>query len=91
MNIIEMVEVANSLSEHINACYADINDIDFMINNLKKKKKTISNRANKYAHKLKDIINNKLFNNAINKDSKDKFLLILNELDEFINKVNLDT
>ena len=47
MNLSNMVELANHISESLNAHYRDIGDIDFLIEELNKKKKGIAKRMEK--------------------------------------------
>ncbi len=90
MNIIEMVQLANYLSKSINECYSDINDIDFMMHDLKKKKKVLAKRMEMSAKQLKVILNNKSFVEQVNNESIEDLTEALEGVDDLISTIESD-
>lgn len=65
LTLTNMVELANHLSESLTAHYRDIGDIDFVIEELNRKKKAIARRMERDAAHLRKIINDKYFNDNV--------------------------
>ena len=79
-----MVELANHISESLNAHYRDIGDIDFLIEELNKKKKGIAKRMEKDAAHLRTIMTDATFASGITKQSMDDFKEALEGVDELV-------
>ena len=88
MNLTSMVELANHISESLSAHYRDINDIDFMIADLNKKKKSIARRMEKDAAHLRAIMNDTAFSNGVNSEALENFKEALDGVDELVEMVN---
>lgn len=88
MNLANMVELANHISESLNAHYQDINDIDFMIEELNKKKKGIAKRMERDAAHLRTIITDATFSNGVSSTALDNFKEALDGVDELVEIVN---
>jgi hypothetical protein len=83
-----MVELANHISESLNAHYQDINDIDFMIEELSKKKNGIARRMEKDAAHLRTIITDATFSNGVSSTALENFKEALDGVDELVEIVN---
>jgi len=88
MTLVGLVELANHLSMSLNNHYRDIGDIDFMIEELNKKKKGIARRMQKDATQLRAIMNDATFINGVNEKAKCDFKDALDGVDELIEVVN---
>lgn len=88
MNLSNLVELANHISESLNAHYQDINDIDFMIADLSKKKKGIVRRMEKDAAHLRTIMTDATFHNGVSSTVLESFKEALDGVDELIEIVN---
>jgi hypothetical protein len=88
MNLTNMVELANHISESLNAHYQDINDIDFMIEELSKKKNGIARRMEKDAAHLRTIITDATFSNGVSSTALENFKEALDGVDELVEIVN---
>ena len=88
MSIIGMIELANHISESLNSHYQDINDIDFMIEELNKKKKGIARRMEKDAAHLRTIITDATFSSGVSSTALDNFKEALDGVDELVEIVN---
>ncbi len=87
MELTGLVELANHLSYSLNNHYADINDIDFMIEELNKKKKAIAMRMEKDALRLHSIMNDTTFVNGINEQALSDFNEALESVDELVDVI----
>lgn len=90
MNIIEMVQLANYLSASINECYSDINDIDFMMHDLRNKKKTLAKRMERSVKQLKAILNNDSFIEQVRAESIEELTEALEGTDDLIATIKSD-
>lgn len=90
MNIIEMVQLANYLSSSINECYSDINDIDFIMHDLRKKKKTLARRMERSVKQLKAILNNDSFIEQVRAESIEELTEALEGTDDLIATIKSD-
>lgn len=88
MNLTNMVELANHISESLNAHYQDINDIDFMIEELNKKKKGVARRMERDATHLRTIMTDATFSNGISSSALENFKEALDGVDELVEIVN---
>lgn len=88
MNLTGMAELANHISESLSAHYRDINDIDFMIADLNKKKKSIARRMEKDAAHLRTIMNDITFSSSVNSATLENFKEALDGVDELVEMVN---
>lgn len=88
MNITNMVELANHISESLNSHYRDIGDIDFLIEELSKKKKGIARRMEKDAAHLRTIMTDATFRNGISSTALENFKEALDGVDELVEIVN---
>lgn len=88
MNLTGLVELADNLSQSLNNHYADINDIDFMIEELNKKKKGIARRMRKDADHLRTIMTDAAFVNGVNTKAMDDFKEALEGVDELVEIIN---
>ena len=84
MNLSNMVELANHISESLNTHYRDINDIDFLIEELNKKKKGIAKRMEVDAAHLRTIMTDATFSSGINEKAMNDFKEALEGVDELI-------
>lgn len=84
MNITNMVELANHISESLNSHYRDIGDIDFLIEELNKKKKGIVRRMGKDAAHLRTIMTDATFANSVNDKTISDFKEALDGVDELV-------
>lgn len=84
MNIMNMVELANHISESLNSHYRDIGDIDFLIEELNKKKKGIVRRMDKDAAHLRTIMTDATFANNVNNKTMADFKEALDGVDELV-------
>lgn len=84
MNITNMVELANHISESLNSHYRDIGDIDFLIEELNKKKKGIVRRMGKDAAHLRTIMTDATFANNVNDKTISDFKEALDGVDELV-------
>ena len=90
MNLSNMIELVNHISESLNAHYRDIGDIDFLIEELNKKKKGIAKRMEKDAAHLRTIMSDSTFFNGITSDLLTSFGEALDGVDELVEIVNKD-
>lgn len=88
MNLINMIELANQISESLNAHYQDINDIDLMVEELNKKKKGVARQMEKDAAHLRTIIADATFSNGVSSTALDDFKEALDGVDELVEIVN---
>lgn len=88
MSIIGMIELANLISESLNTHYQDINDIDLMIEELNKKKKSIARQMEKDAAHLRNIITDATFLSGVSSTALENFKEALDGVDELIEIVN---
>ena len=88
MNITNMVELANHISESLNAHYRDIGDIDFLIEELNRKKKGIAKRMEVDAAHLRTIMTDATFANSVNDKAMADFKETLDGVDELIELIN---
>lgn len=88
MNLANMIELANHISESLNAHYQDVNDIDFMIEELNKKKKGIARRMERDAAHLRTIITDATFSSGVSSTALDNFKEALDGVDELVEVVN---
>ena len=88
MSIIGMIELANLISESLNTHYQDINDIDLMIEELNKKKKSITRQMERDAAHLRNIIADADFSRVVSTTSLDNFKEALDGVDELVEIVN---
>ena len=88
MNLSGMVELANNLSMSINNHYRDIGDIDFLIEELNKKKKTIARRMRKDADNLKAIMKDPTFSDNVDEKVMNDFKEALDGVDELVEIVS---
>lgn len=88
MNYINTVEFANHLSESINDDYRNVGDIDFLIEELNKKKKSIAKRIRKNSDILKMIITDTDFTSKLTKESLQEFKDAVDGIDELIESVD---
>lgn len=84
MSITSMVELANHISESINSHYRDIGDIDFLIEELNKKKKGIARRMEKDAAHLRSIMMDASFSKNVTSKSMRDFKEALDGVDELV-------
>ncbi len=87
MKLTGLVELANNLSQSLNNHYADINDIDFMIEELNKKKKGIAHRMEKDALHLRSIMTDAAFVNGVNEQTLSDFNEALEGVDELVDVI----
>jgi hypothetical protein len=85
-----MIELANHISESLNANYRDICDIEFMIEELKKKRKGIAKRMEKDAAHLRTIMTDATFYNGVSSTALEDFKEALDGVDELVEIVNND-
>jgi hypothetical protein len=83
-----MIELANHISESLNAHYRDIGDIDFMIEELKKKRKGVARRMEKDAAHLRTIMTDATFVNGVDAKSMNDFKEALEGVDELVEIIN---
>lgn len=88
MNLMNMVELANHISESLNSHYRDIGDIDFMIDELNKKKKGIAKRMEKDAAHLRTIMTDATFSNGVTDKAMQDFREALEGVDELVEIIN---
>ncbi len=88
MNLTNMIELANHISESLNAHYRDIGDIDFMIEELKKKRKGVARRMEKDAAHLRTIMTDATFRNGVSSTALENFKEALDGVDELVEIVN---
>jgi len=88
MNLSGLVELANHLSMSLNNHYADINDIDFMIEELNKKKKGIARRMRKDADHLRTIMTDSTFVSGVSTKAMEDFKEALDGVDELVEIIN---
>jgi hypothetical protein len=88
MNITNMVELANHISESLNAHYRDISDIDFLIEELNRKKKGIAKRMKVDAAHLRTIMTDATFVNGVTDQDLNNFKEALDGVDELIEVIN---
>lgn len=88
MNLANMIELANHISESLNAHYQDVNDIDFMIEELNKKKKGVARRMERDAAHLRTIITDATFSSGVSSTALDNFKEALDGVDELVEVVN---
>lgn len=88
MNLTNMTELANHISESLNAHYRDIGDIDFMIAELKKKRKGVARRMEKDAAHLRTIMADATFRNGVSSTALENFKEALDGIDELVEIVN---
>lgn len=84
MNLANMIELANHISESLNAHYQDVNDIDFMIEELSKKKKGVARRMERDAAHLRTIITDATFSSGVSSTALDNFKEALDGVDELV-------
>lgn len=84
MNITNMIELANHISESIEMHYHDISDIDYLIEELNKKRKSITKRMEIDALYLHTIITDSTFVNNVNDKALADFKLALRGVDELV-------
>ena len=87
MNTINMIELANHISESLNAHYRDICDIDFMISELCKKRKGIARRMEKDAAHLRTIMTDATFQKGVTQEMINDFKEALDGVDELVETV----
>ena len=87
MNLANLIELANHISESLNAHYQDVNDIDFMIEELNKKKKGIARRMERDAAHLRTIITDATFSCGVNSTALENFKEALDGVDELVDIV----
>lgn len=83
-SIVTLVELANHLSESVNAHYRDINDIDFIIEELNSKKKQIARLMQKDAKQLRLILSNQTFQDNVTEACRNDFAEALDGVDDLI-------
>jgi cell fate (sporulation/competence/biofilm development) regulator YmcA (YheA/YmcA/DUF963 family) len=83
-----MIELANHISESLNANYRDICDIEFMIEELKKKRKGIAKRMEKDAAHLRTIMTDATFSNGVSEKALVDFREALEGVDELVEIIN---
>lgn len=88
MNITNMVELANHISESLNAHYRDIGDIDFLIEELNRKKKGIAKRMKVDAAHLRTIMTDATFVNGVTDQDLNNFKEALDGVDELVEVIN---
>lgn len=88
MNLANMIELANHISESLNAHYQDVNDIDFMIEELNKKRKGVARRMERDAAHLRTIITDATFSSGVSSTVLDNFKEALDGVDELVEIVN---
>lgn len=88
MNLTNMIELANHISESLNSHYRDIGDIDFLIEELNKKKKGIACRMEKDAAHLRTIMTDATFSNGVSEKALADFREALEGVDELVEIVN---
>lgn len=88
MNLSGMVELANHISESINNHYHDIGDIDFLIEELNKKKKGIARRMQVDAAHLRTIMTDATFSNGVTDKAMQDFKEALEGVDELVEIIN---
>lgn len=84
MNLSGMVELANHISESLNNHYHDIGDIDFLIEELNKKKKGIARRMQVDAAHLRTIMTDATFSNGVTDKAMQDFKEALKGVDELV-------
>ena len=84
MNLSNMIELANHISESLNAHYRDIGDIDFLIEELNKKKKGIAKRMETDAAHLRTIMTDATFASNVNEKAMNDFKEALEGVDELV-------
>ena len=84
MNLSGMVELANHISESLNNHYHDIGDIDFLIEELNKKKKGIARRMQVDAAHLRTIMTDATFSNGVTDKAMQDFKEALEGVDELV-------
>ncbi len=88
MNLTGLVELANHISESLNSHYRDIGDIDFLIEELNKKKKGIARRMEKDAAHLRTIMTDATFASGVNEKAMNDFKEALEGVDELVEIIN---
>lgn len=88
MNISGMVELANHISESLNNHYRDIGDIEFLIEELNKKKKGIARRMQTDAAHLRTIMTDATFASNVNEQAMADFREALDGVDELVEIIN---
>jgi len=83
-SIVTLVELANHLSESVNAHYRDINDIDFIIEELNNKKKQIARLMEKDAKHLRRILDDESFRKSVTASCINDFTEALDGVDELV-------
>lgn len=88
MNLSGMVELANHISESLNNHYRDIGDIEFLIEELNKKKKGIARRMQTDAAHLRTIMTDATFASNVNEQAMSNFREALDGVDELVEIIN---
>ena len=88
MNLSGMVELANHISESLNNHYRDIGDIDFLIEELNKKKKGIARRMQTDAAHLRTIMTDATFVSNVSDQALNDFKEALEGVDDLIEIIN---
>ena len=88
MNMSGMVELANHISESLNNHYRDIGDIEFLIEELNKKKKGIARRMQTDAAHLRTIMTDATFASNVNEQAMSDFREALDGVDELVEIIN---
>lgn len=88
MNLSGMVELANHISESLNNHYRDIGDIEFLIEELNKKKKGIARRMQTDAAHLRTIMTDATFASNVNEQAMSDFREALDGVDELVEIIN---
>lgn len=88
MNLSGMVELANHISESLNNHYRDIGDIEFLIEELNKKKKGIARRMQTDAAHLRTIMTDATFASNVNEQAMADFREALDGVDELVEIIN---
>lgn len=91
MNIVSIVELANHISKSLDAHYRDIGDIDFMIDELIKKRKGIARRMKNDAVQLRSLMNDSTFVSSVNDETMTSFKDALSGVDELVESINGNT
>lgn len=84
MNLSGIVELANNLSMSLNNHYRDIGDVDFLIEELNRKKKGIARRMQKDAAQLRTIMTDATFVNGVDDKAINDFKEALEGVDELV-------
>lgn len=84
MNLTNLIELANHISESLNSHYRDIGDINFLIEELNKKKKSIARRMEVDAAYLRTIMTDATFADNVNNKVMSDFKEALDGVDELV-------